>query len=99
MNTIEIIGLSATAILTIVGLVKMELIREFVKKIVSDKEKVNLAAIVLLIVVAIIPSIIGFSVPSGASSSNVSETNILPQKTKEEMILQGVQVGLEKRRN
>ena len=79
MDLYEISGLAFTAIIVALGIVKIELIKEVVKKVTSDKENANLFSIVLIILLAIIPAVIGFSVPNEHEKRQATEVQQTPK--------------------
>jgi len=91
MDFYKIGGLAITAIIVTLGLIKIELIKEVVKKITSDKEKVNLFAILLLIIISVIPSIVGFNIPNDNSENQTTEVQQTPKEKSD--LEAGLEIG------
>jgi hypothetical protein len=90
MNLYELGGIGLTAIVATVGIIKLELIKEAVKKMTSDKGAVNIFSILILLVISVLPALIGFTIPAndpeGLSTGVQDETHV---KTDGELILEG----------
>ena len=91
MNKFQIGGLAIGALIALIGSVKIELLKEIARKVTSDKEKVNIYSIFLLVFIAVIPAIIGFSV----SSSDQSDTPPPPTEEKDDRPKSDAEVGLD----
>jgi hypothetical protein len=89
MDYYKIGGLAVSAVFVLVGLFKIELIKELAKKFVSDKERINFASIVTLILISVIPSVLGFTFSSYDNPANNAEPSINSPKTNAEVILEG----------
>ena len=95
MNFYEIGGLSIAAILATIGLFKLELIKEIIKKITSGTEKINLLSIILLIFISVIPAIIGFNIPNeNLESQPVNPQQLIQEKSDIEVYSENIKDGI-----
>ena len=88
MDLYQIGGFAFSAIIATLGILKIELIKEIVKKITSNQEKINIFSVVLLLLISIVPIVIGFNIPSNTENRAVEVHQIAPQKSKEEVYLE-----------
>lgn len=72
----------------LLGVVKMELIRSLVSKVVSNKKSVNIFSIVLLIALTVVPTLLGFSIAESDETVQTQKPEPIVEKpkTKEEAI-------------
>jgi hypothetical protein len=97
MNTHQLGGIVVGAIIGVFGLLKIELIKEMVKKITSDKENVSLYSYVVLIILALVPAIVGFNIPGQETKTRETgqeQLNASSPKSDAEVISDGVKSGI-----
>lgn len=87
MNLPQISGVIIGCILGVIGLLKLELIKELAKKITSNKKMGIVYIIVILLIIVSLPTIIGFNIQEATSSTNesVETEQALQQKTDAEV--------------
>jgi ABC-type multidrug transport system fused ATPase/permease subunit len=91
MNYYQIGGTVLTALIVTAGIIKIELIREIVRKLTSDKEKINLFSILIIIFLSVIPVLIGFSMSE--SNANEPKQNIQESEDKKSQTEQYIDAG------
>lgn len=99
MNINEIIGLSVAAIIATVGIIKIELIKGIVAGITSDKGKINMFSIIVLVIVTVIPVITGYALPSVGTDdegAKVEQTDSSNKKSDLEVGVEAAKYGIEK---
>ena len=89
MNYFEISGIVISAIIATLGIFKMELIKSLVNRITEDKGKINLFSIIILLLIVIVPTIIGYNIPEVKSDDKNDEIKVEQKiKSKEEVYLE-----------
>lgn len=69
MNSNEMGGIAIAIFIAIVGSVKIEIIKEVVRKITSDKEKITPFSLLFLAIIIAIPLVISYSIPNNESET------------------------------
>lgn len=95
MDIYQIGGLVITAVLAILGYIKMELIKRVVNRIISDEGKVNFLSIFVLTIISIIPTVIGFNASSHTSENDFSKQNIEIHQVPKSDLEVGLEIGKE----
>lgn len=96
MDFTEILGSATSAILLVYGAFKLELVKRIVNKLMPDSENTTWASIFLLIIVAAVPTIIGFGFSIDRQENFKVEKEQIKQNNNQEIIGDIIKHGLEK---